>query len=234
MRANRHQAKPNSSTIVSKKNGFKHLKSGQIPAKANPDEQQLFLEEKLKPVLKEAQENKRHVFFMDASHFVMGAYLGYLWCLVRVFIKTPSGRQRFNVLGALHAITLQVVTFTNDQYINSFSVVELLKKLAMEFTDLPITIVLDNAKYQRNKFVMGEATKLGIELLFLPTYSPNLNLIERLWKNVKSECLYSKHYENFTDFKASINSNLSNSTVEHKKTLSTLLTLNFQMFKNVA
>lgn len=111
---------------------------------------------------------------------------------------------------------------------------ELLKKLAMEFTDLPITIVLDNAKYQRNKFVMGEATKLGIELLFLPTYSPNLNLIERLWKNVKSECLYSKHYENFTDFKASINSNLSNNTVEHKKKLSTLLTHNFQMFKNVA
>lgn len=196
----------------------------------NPVEQEIFLREKLNPVLKEAAANKRHVFFMDASHFVMSAFLGYLWCLTRIFIKAPSGRQRYNVLGALHAITYQVITFTNDSYINSQSVVELLKKLASSFADLPITIVLDNAKYQRNEFVMGEAAKLGIELLFLPTYSPNLNLIERLWKFVKSECLYSKHYEKFPEFKKAINQCLLDTTNIHKEKLSTLLTLNFQLF----
>lgn len=200
----------------------------------NPIAQEIFLEEKLKPVLKEAKENKRHVFFMDASHFVMSAFLGYLWCLTRVFIKAPSGRQRYNVLGALHAITHQVVTLTNDQYINSYSVVELLEKIALAFTDLPITIVLDNAKYQRNEFVMGEAIRLGIELLFLPTYSPNLNLIERLWKFVKSECLYSKHYEKFPEFKAAINTCLSETTNKHKEKLSTLLTHNFQLFNKAS
>lgn len=187
----------------------------------------------MKPVLKEAEENKRHVFFMDASHFVMCAFLGYLWCLTRVFIKSPSGRQRYNVLGALHAVTHQVVTFTNDQYINSFSVVELLKTIASEFMDLPITIVLDNATYQRNAFVMGEAAKLGIELLFLPTYSPNLNLIERLWKFVKSECLYSKHYEKFPEFKTAINRCLSDTTRKHKEKLSSLLSHNFQLFNKL-
>jgi transposase len=48
------------------------------------------------------------------------------------------------------------------------------------------------------------ADKLGIELLYLPSYSPNLNLIERLWKWVKKKCLYGKYYENFTDFQQSI------------------------------
>ena len=45
---------------------------------------------------------------------------------------------------------------------------------------------------------------LGIELLYLPSYSPNLNLIERLWKYVKKECLYSEYYDTFAKFKAAI------------------------------
>ena len=149
-------------------------------------------------------------------------------------IESFPGRQRFNVLGALHALTQEVVTVTNDAYINSESVVALLKKLAEKFTDLPITLVLDNARYQRNKYVMAEAEKLHITLLFLPTYSPNLNLIERLWKFVKAECLYSHHYENFTDFKKSIEECLKETTGKHHKKLSTLLTRKFQLFKPAA
>ena len=83
--------------------------------------------------------------------------------------RRPSGRQRFNVLGALHAITHEIITVTNDTYINSESVVTLFGK---KFTDLPITVVLDNAPYQRNAFVMAEAERLPITLLWLPTYSP--------------------------------------------------------------
>ena len=46
---------------------------------------------------------------MDAAHFVMGAFLGVVWCFVRLLVKAPSGRQRFNVLGALNAITKEMV-----------------------------------------------------------------------------------------------------------------------------
>jgi len=52
-------------------------------------------------------------------------------------------------------------------------------------------LVLDNARYQKCHLVQNLAATLNIELLFLPTYSPNLNLIERLWKFVKKKCLYS-------------------------------------------
>ncbi len=105
----------------------------------------------------------------------------------RIFIKSPSGRKRFNVLGALNAITHEVITVTNDTYINSESVCQLLHKLAALGLSIPITLVLDNARYQKCRLVQELADSLDIELLYLPSYSPNLNLIERLWKYAHEE-----------------------------------------------
>ena len=163
----------------------------------------------------------------------MQPFLGYLWCFFRQFIQAPSGRKRFNVLGALHATTLQVVTFTNDTYINSRSVARLMCKIAVEFSDLPISLVMDNASYQRCYFVRDLATALGIEIIFLPPYSPNLNLIERLWKFVKKKALYSEYYETFPDFTKAISDCIANTHGSYKNELSSLLTLNFQTFENV-
>lgn len=168
---------------------------------------------------------------MDASHFVHGAFLGFLWSLCRVFIPTPAGRKRFNVLGALDAITKEVITVTNTSYINSQSVCNMLKKIRDQLSaDEVITIVLDNAKYQRCKLVMNYAKNIDIELLFLPSYSPNLNLIERLWKFVKKDCLYSKYYEKFDEFRYAIEDCIKNAD---KSELESLLTLNFQLFDKV-
>jgi len=212
--------------------GMKRLRVGHVPAKADPEKQKAFLEEELEPRLEEARQGKRHVFFVDAAHFVMQPFLGFLWCFVRQFIQAPSGRQRFNVLGALHATTLQVVTFTNDSYINSLSVAKLMCQIAVEFAGLPITLVMDNARYQHCRFVMDLATALGIELLFLPPYSPNLNLIERLWKFIKKKCLYSKYYETFPDFKQAILDCIAETEGEYKQELVSLLTLKFQTFES--
>jgi len=213
--------------------GLKRLKTGHIPAKADPKKQRTFVEKELEPRLEEAKQGKRHLFFVDAAHFVMQPFLGFLWCFVRQFIQSPSRRKRFNVLGALHATTLQVVTFTNDSYINSFSVARLMCKIAIDFSGLPITLVMDNARDQRCRFVMDQATALDIELLFLPPYSPNLNLIERLWKFVKKKCLYSEYYQSFADFKQAIGNCIAQTDREHKPELTSLLTLKFQTFQNV-
>ena len=169
------------------------------------------------------------MYFVDAAHFVLGAFLGYLWSFTRIFVRTPSGRQRFNVLGALNAITKELTMITNDSYITSIQVCELLKKIT-NTTTLPITLVLENARYQRCRLVMDLAEKLGIELLFLPPYSPNLNLIERLWKLTKNECLYSKYYNNFKEFSGTIGHFLATMGSTHKKQLDSLLTLKFQLF----
>jgi len=210
--------------------GIAHRKVASVPAKVNIEEQKKFHDTALQPRLSEAIEGKRTVYFVDAAHFVLGAFLGYLWSLTRLFVKTPSGRQRFNVLGALNAVTKELFTITNETYITSTQVCELLRKLTQNTTS-PITIVLDNARYQRCRLVMDLAKELGVELLFLPSYSPNLNLIERLWKLVKKECLYSHYYENFTSFRGAIQTFLDTMNQTHQKKLDSLLTLNFQMFE---
>jgi hypothetical protein len=107
---------------MAEKNGFSRHKTGQIPAKADPVAQQLFLDTQLTPVLDAAQAGQRHVFFVVA-HLVLGAWLSYLWCRTRVLWPTPSGRQCFNVLDALHAVTHEVIAVANDTHINSLSVV---------------------------------------------------------------------------------------------------------------
>jgi len=168
---------------------------------------------------------------MDAAHFVLSAFLGFLWSVARVFIPAPSGRQRFNVLGALNAVTHEMITVTNDTYITAQSVCALLEKIAVRYVGIPITIILDNARYQRCALVMDKARSLNIELCFLPPYSPNLNLIERLWKFVKKECLYSEYYSDFTKFKTAILDCLGQTHTTHKDALDSLLTLRFQTFE---
>lgn len=170
---------------------------------------------------------------MDAAHFVYGAFLGYLWCLTRLFVPSPAGRKRHNVLGALHAVSKEVVTITNTSYINSHSVCLLLLKLAQAYGDWPITIVLDNARYQKCGLVQDCAAALDIELLYLPSYSPQLNLIERLWRFVKKECLYAKYYPSFTEFQQAIDDCLLLANSEHKAALDSLLSWNFQSFEKV-
>ena len=224
---------PTQIRVFLKRLGLKCLKVGLLPAKGDPQEQEAYQEKKLEPRLAEARAGERAVFFVDAAHFVFGAFLGYLWCFARCWIKAPSGRQRFSVLGALKAVTHEVITVTTLTSINSQSVSQLLVKLARLSLQVPITRVLDNARYQRCALVQSVANSLGIELLYLPPYSPNLNLIERLWKFVKKHCLYSKYYADFTAFTHAIEDCLATTQTTHKHALSSLLTFNFQSFKKV-
>ena len=135
------------------------------------------------------------------------------------------------MLGAFHAISHEGVTITNTAYINSQSVVDLLTKLRAQFSELPMTLVLDNAAYQRCALVRDKAAELHIQLLFLPPYSPNLNLIERLEKFVKAQCLHSVYHETFAAFQQAIDDCLTKTATDYKPQLDTLLTLNFQHFK---
>ena len=112
-----------------KKVGLKRLKTAQIPAKADVEAQAEFLTEKLQPKIEEARTGKCVLLFVDASHFVLSAFLGYLWSFVRIFVKSPSGRQRYNVLGAFNAISHELFTVTNDAYINANSIIALMTQL---------------------------------------------------------------------------------------------------------
>src|SRR5262245_27741920 len=94
-------------------------------------------------------------------------------------------------------------------------------------------MMLDNARYQRCALVQAVAQELGIELLYLPAYSPNLNLIERLWRFVKKQCLYSKYYPDSASFQQAILTCIQQAPTPHQEELNRLLTLQFQTFQEI-
>jgi transposase len=193
------------------------------------------VEDKLKPLIKLAKEGFIELFFVDASHFVMGGFMGTLWSRVRCFVKTACGRSRYNVLGALNFCGKKVTTVTNDTYISAEQVVILMKRLLAAYKDKALAPVLDNAAYRRCGKVTEYAKEHGIGLIFLPPYSPNLNLIERFWKPVKSTVLNAAYHRTFEDFKRAIDDCVSGSNGKHKnkKETGSLISENFQLFTDV-
>src|SRR5262249_52894496 len=108
-------------------------------------EQRQFLAGELEPVLAEARADRRDVYFVDGAHFVYAAFLGWVWCVARLFVRAASGRKRSNVLGAVPAVTHALIRVANHTYLNAESVCALLRAVAAAGGGRPITAVLDNA-----------------------------------------------------------------------------------------
>ena len=157
--------------------------------------------------------------------------------MVRLWIPAASGRQRFNVLGACEAISREMISITNTESVNTETMcdlVQLIERTNRKRKRIPVTLVLDNARYQRNSWVMQVADELGVELLYLPSYSPNLNLIERYWRLIKKEALYGRYYANFAAFRAGIEEAMRKLRDEKKDKVKSMMTLKFQTFADVS
>jgi len=209
------------------------LKCGSLPAKADVKKQRIFYDTILYPLMEQAKSGKIALLFMDASHFVMGCdFLGYIYGKLRRWIKTYSGRKRYNVLGALNFLTKKITTVSNDTYITSAEICELLKKVALEYAGTPIYVILDNASYQKCMLVQQLAAQLGISLVFIPPYSPNLNLIERFWKFAKSK-LRTKYYDKFDVFQETIDCIVNCADKENKTIIVKLIGDKVQLFDDI-
>ena len=219
--------------------GFRGVASGRCRSaqKNLPDhvrEQREFLDGQLRPRLDAALAGRGHVFFVDAAHFVFGTFLCCLWSIARVFVRAASGRRHFNVLGAWNAVTRELVAITNTAVVNSETMSELLRAIAARGLVGPVTLVLDNARYRRNALVQGLAKDLGIALLFLPSYSPNLNLIERLWRFMKRKAAYGHYHPTFTTSEPPSRKCLVGSRRLTRTSWPPFMTLNFQEFEDVS
>lgn len=180
--------------------------------------------------MEKAEKGSIALLFLDASHFVMGCnFLGHIYGRARRFVMTFSGRMRYNVLGAMDYITKKVLVVTNDSYITATEVCHILRKIAAEYENKEVHLVLDNARYQKCQAVRVLAEQLGLHLEYIPPYSPNLNLIERLWKFVKSE-LSSKYYSDFSSFKQKIDSIISSTAGKNKPVIDRLIGKGVQLF----
>ena len=183
--------------------------------------------------MEKAKSGDIALLFLDASHFVMGCdFLGHIYGKTRRLVRTFSGRQRYNVLGALDYISKKVHTVTNDTYITATEVCTMLRQVASEYKDRPVHLILDNARYQKCASVQELAGKLGIALEYIPPYSPNLNLIERIWKFVKGE-LRSKYYGDFESFRGKIDSTINSISGSNKPKIDKLIGKGDQLYQDL-
>lgn len=191
-------------SVMAKKLGMRFRKAGTLPGKADAQMQMDFFSCELEPRLEQAREGDRHVYFMDASHFLWGSFADYCWSFERIWVRSASGRKRFNALGAVNAITKKILCNYTEGSVNSETVCSMLIDINNAHPYGPISVVLDNVPYQHARIVTAMAAILDIELVYLPPYSPNLNLIERAWKHVKKKALSNRHYETYEGFKEAI------------------------------
>lgn len=176
-----------------------------------------------------AESGLTKVFFADGVHLTYGYQGGYCWCKERKCVPSAYGRKRANLLGFMDAATFQAISVMNDSYLNFDSVCEGLEKLRKAYPDESIYVILDNAAYQRCKKVMQKAEELNIHLTFLPPYSPNLNLIERLWKFLRKTLLTNQYYHSFHEFFDAIELFIHTVHCRYHKQLSSLLSFHFEL-----
>lgn len=206
--------------------GFVYKKAKAVPGKANKEKQELFIKEYLR--LKEKSEGK--IYFADSVHPRHNAIISYGWIKKGEDFEVPSntGRYHLNINGAIDIESMEMVT-RSCQWVDADSICELLKALrAKHLCGEMIHLVLDNARYNRSWKVKELACDLGIELIYLPPYSPNLNPIERVWKFFKKKVLYNRYYETKVEFDE-VCLKFFKYIRKFKGELSTLVTDNFEV-----
>jgi transposase len=205
--------------------GFSYKKAKAIPGKAKKEEQELFILEyhRLK------QEGK--IYFVDSTHPEHNPVISYGWIKKGEDFEVlthNSFRYRLNINGAVDIDSLEVITRQSDR-VNSSSICQLLHAIrAKNPSGELIQLIMDNAAYNRSSRVKELAAELGIALIYLPPYSPNLNPIERLWKFFKKKVLYNKYYETRSEFECAC-TNFFRYIRKYRNELSTLLTDEFHV-----
>ena len=210
--------------------GFTYKKTKLVPGKADAERQLKFVKEYRE--LKDSKDDDDEILFMDGVHPQHNPIAGNAWILKgqEKEIPTNTGRKRININGVINSESHEVIV-REDERINAQSTIKLFQQIEENYhLAAVIYIIADNARYYRAKMVTEYLENSRIELVFLPPYSPNLNLIERLWKFVKKKTLYDSYYPTFIEFKEAVmgifkNINLKKYDLE----LASLLAENFQI-----
>ena len=210
--------------------GYSYKKTKIKPSKADKTKQEAFVAEyeKLRTELKPDET----IYFLDGVHPTHNVMPAYCWIKKgeEREVKSNTGRDRMNINGAYSPINSEVITVESDR-INSQSTIELLKKIeGVNPHKTKIYIILDNAKYYNSNLVKEYLKNSKMIMMPLPTYSPNLDLIGRLWHYFKKKVLYNRYYSTFAEFKGAVNEFFNYINI-HKNELKTLMTEKIHIFQ---
>ena len=216
-------------TQLLKRMGFVYKKPKHVPGKADREAQEAFLAQY--EALKTHKNADDPIYFMDAVHPHHNSVPAYGWIKKgqEAELKANCGRQRLNINGVIDVATFQtVVRF--DETINADSTIALFEQIERKHRKAKtIYIIADNARYYRSRGVKAYLETSRIKLIFLPAYSPNLNLIERLWKYFRKIVMYNRYYPAFQNFREAAEAFFTNIKT-HRHALRSLLTQNFHLF----
>ncbi len=182
-----------------------------------------------------AEAGMFHLVFGDPTHKIHNTYLGKCWQTKgragTLVLPSNSGRRRVTILGFINAVSLQFSSIVTESNADFHSNEIAHQELRSAYPDnKEIIVIQDNAKYNHAFATSNAAKELNITAFFLPAYSPNLNLIERLWKFMKKKIMKNTYYPTFALFWEAIISfcgNLSLCTKEIEK----IFSQNFQILK---
>jgi len=209
--------------------GFVYKKPKHLPSKADREAQEEFIGQYEE--LKKMKRAKDKIYFMDGTHPMHNSQLAYGWIKKgeEKFVKANTGRERLNINGAYNMEEHRVIV-REDESINAQSTVALLEQMLVQQPTGKLYIILDNARYYHSQIVHDFLSKnKRIQFIYLPPYSPNLNIIERLWKFMKKKITYDKYYEKFSVFRQKILEFFENIKI-YSQELESLMTENFHLF----
>jgi len=175
------------------------------------------------------------MYCLDATGFEHNSRLDYGWMRKGQdkFVKSNSGRQRLNVNGAYNPVTNEVITVCQKENMNSETNIALIKKILQANPEKQrILLFLDNAPMNKSRKLKEfvEEQKGRVEVYYLPVYSPNLNLIERLWRMSKKKLLSNRYYSSFARFRSVIEDFFDRRIHRMKKDLTKLMKPSFMLF----
>lgn len=217
-----------------KRLGFSYKKTSGVPAKADAQQQHHFLHRRLKPLLKRARKRDEPVYFCDAVHPQYNTRANYGWIATAEewSVPTTGSRKRINLHGALNAHDPSDIVVIESDRVNTASTIALFERLQEQHQEGRIHVICDNATYYHSRDLRSwiKKNKSRIKITYLPPHSPNLNLIERLWKYLRREVLDTTYYDHYKAFTQAIFTFFTNIN-DHLHKLQALLSLNFHIYE---
>jgi transposase len=188
------------------RNKFSYKQPKGVPHKYDSEKQDDFVE--AYETLKEKVADDEPILFMDAVHSTQATKVTSGWIRTGVdkTIETTGSRTRLNIVGALRLVHLEDTISAQYKTVNGESIIVFFARIKTSYqTNNTIHLVLDGAGYHRSAEVKNKAEELGIQLHYLPPYSPNLNPIERLWKVMNEHARNNRYFATAKDFRWHIN-----------------------------
>lgn len=213
------------------RNGFSYKQPKGRPHKADLELQKQFVAEYEE--LKKEVGSDEPILFMDSVHPTQATKLAYGWIRTGTtkHVGTTASRTRLNIVGAIQLGHIAEAITSQYETINAESIIDFMGKIRAQYGSKTVHLILDQSGYHKSKLLPDIALKLGIKLHFLPTYSPNLNPIERLWKVMNERARNNRFFKGAKDFKEAITGFFEDTLPSIGNALNDRINDNFQMLK---